>query len=181
MGNNFIEDGAFVNSIVGEGTKLKGELELNGLLRIDGDFSGTIKTNGKVLVGKNGRVQCTITASTVVVGGAMKGNICASEKVIIFSSGIVFGSIYTPRLIAEEGVILHGNCVVKSDYADSFNLLTKAPEITTAPESAPEPENGEQKTENSGSYTQYESTSEQYEKESEEKAQYENITKSSLL
>ena len=52
MSNNLIEDRAFVNSIVGEGTRFNGELDLNGLLRIDGDFTGTIKTTGKVLVGK---------------------------------------------------------------------------------------------------------------------------------
>ncbi|MCL2480763.1 MAG: polymer-forming cytoskeletal protein, partial [Spirochaetaceae bacterium] len=101
MSNSFVEDGTFVNSIVGEGTRLNGELDLNGLLRIDGDFSGTIRTNGKVLIGKNGRAKCTITASTVVIGGALRGNIYSSEKVIILSSGIIFGNIYTPRLIVE--------------------------------------------------------------------------------
>lgn len=112
MSSSFIEDGAFVNSIVGEGTKFNGDLDLNGLLRIDGDFTGSIKTAGKVLVGKNGRAMCTINASTVVVGGAVIGNIYSTEKVVIFSSGIIVGNIYTPRLIVEEGVILNGLCTI---------------------------------------------------------------------
>lgn len=116
MSNNLIEDRAFVNSIVGEGTRFNGELDLNGLLRIDGDFTGTIKTTGKVLVGKNGRAECTINASTVVVGGAVKGNIYSSERVIVLSSGMILGNIYTPRLIVEEGVILDGECVIDDDY-----------------------------------------------------------------
>lgn len=116
MSNNLIEDRAFVNSIVGEGTRFNGELDLNGLLRIDGDFTGKIKTTGKVLVGKNGRAECTINASTVVVGGAVKGNIYSSERVIVLSSGMILGNIYTPRLIVEEGVILDGECVIDDDY-----------------------------------------------------------------
>lgn len=112
MSSSFVEDGAFVNSIVGEGTKFNGDLDLNGLLRIDGDFTGSIKTAGKVLVGKNGRAMCTINANTVVVGGAVIGNIYSKEKVVIFSSGIIVGNIYTPRLIVEEGVILDGLCTI---------------------------------------------------------------------
>ena len=57
-----ILDGAMLNSIIGEGTKFKGEFDLDGLLRIDGDFSGIIRSKGKVLV--NGRAECDIYAGT---------------------------------------------------------------------------------------------------------------------
>ena len=112
MSDYLIADGTFINSIVGEGTRFKGELELNGLLRIDGDYSGTIRTPDKVLVGKNGRAECTIQAGTVVVGGVVKGNIFSSEKVIILSTGMIIGNVTTPRLIVETGVILNGTCVI---------------------------------------------------------------------
>lgn len=105
-----ITDSAYINSIIGEGTRFNGELDLNGLLRIDGDFSGTIRTKGKVLVGQNGRAECTLHAGTVVVGGVVRGEILSTEKVIILSTGLVLGNITTPRLIVEEGVILNGTC-----------------------------------------------------------------------
>ena len=57
MRDHLEADGSFINSIVGEGTRFEGMLELSGLLRIDGDFSGNIRTSGKVLVGKNGRAE----------------------------------------------------------------------------------------------------------------------------
>jgi cytoskeletal protein CcmA (bactofilin family) len=112
-----IADEAFINSIIGEGTRVKGELDLNGLLRIDGDFSGVIRTRGKVLVGKNGRAECTLTAATVVIGGVFRGEIVSTEKVIILSTGLVLGSIVTPRLIIEEGVIFNGTCRVAAPAA----------------------------------------------------------------
>ncbi len=110
MSDTRISDDAFINSIIGEGTRFKGEFDLSGLLRIDGDFSGTIRTTGKILVGKNGRADCTLNAGTVVIGGVVRGEIFSTEKVIILSTGLVLGNITTPRLIVEEGVIFNGTC-----------------------------------------------------------------------
>jgi len=112
MSDAHLSDDAFVNSIIGEGTRVKGEFDLNGLLRIDGDFSGAIRTRGKVLVGRNGRAECTMHAGTVVIGGVVKGEITSTEKVIVLSTGLVLGNVTTPRLIVEEGVILNGSCRV---------------------------------------------------------------------
>jgi len=114
MSDHFSPDGSFINSIVGEGTSFKGELRVSGLLRIDGDFSGIIETAGKVLVGKNGRAACTIKAETVVIGGVVQGNIQSTEKVVILSTGMLIGNVTTPRLIVEEGVILHGKCLISA-------------------------------------------------------------------
>jgi cytoskeletal protein CcmA (bactofilin family) len=99
---------AFVNSLIGEGSFFHGDITISGLLRIDGDFSGTVKTPGKVFVGRSGRADCAISAASVVVGGIVRGAITASEKVVILSSAVIIGSITSPRLIAEEGVILDG-------------------------------------------------------------------------
>jgi cytoskeletal protein CcmA (bactofilin family) len=111
-------DDAFINSIIGEGTRFKGEFDLNGLLRIDGDFTGVIRTRGKVLVGQNGRAECTLHAGTVVVGGVVRGEIVSTEKVIILSTGLVLGNISTPRLIVEEGVIFNGSCRITTPSVD---------------------------------------------------------------
>ncbi|RKX78888.1 MAG: hypothetical protein DRP87_04965 [Spirochaetes bacterium] len=122
MADHLIADSTFINSIVGEGTKFKGDLELNGLLRIDGDYSGTIYTPGKILVGKNGRARCTIKAGTVVVGGVVRGNIFATEKVIVLSTGMIIGNVSTPRLVVEEGVILNGKYIVNRDNPEVIKL-----------------------------------------------------------
>jgi len=117
LSDSNVTDDAFINSIIGEGTRFKGEFDLNGLLRIDGDFSGVIRTKGKVLIGRNGRAECTLHAGTVVVGGVVKGEIFSTEKVIILSTGLVLGSITTPRLIIEEGVVFNGACKVTASPA----------------------------------------------------------------
>ncbi|MBI9109060.1 MAG: polymer-forming cytoskeletal protein [Spirochaetales bacterium] len=129
MSNYLSEDGTFINSLIGEGTVFKGDLSLNGLLRIDGDFSGTVKTDGKVLIGKNGRAEATVIAGTVVVGGVLKGNINASEKVVILSTGMLIGNITAPRLLVEDGVLLNGSCNIVPKTTSRVEL-----------ESVPEPD-----------------------------------------
>ncbi|RLD32248.1 MAG: polymer-forming cytoskeletal family protein [Bacteroidetes bacterium] len=114
MSDHLGTSGVFINSIVGDGTRFVGDLELNGLLRIDGDFIGNIRTDGKVLIGKNGRAECTITADTVVIGGVVKGDIVSKGKVVILSTGMLIGNVSTPRLISEDGVILNGLCMISS-------------------------------------------------------------------
>lgn len=105
-----------INSIIGRGTKFRGDFELNGLLRIDGAFEGTIESEGKVLVGENGSARArVIRARSVSIGGEVIGDIFATEKVTILSTGKVTGDIETPHLIAEEGVFLNGKVTVLSD------------------------------------------------------------------
>lgn len=113
---------SYVNSIIGEGTTLRGDFDLNGLLRIDGKFFGKVKTNGKVLVGKNGFAESTIIAGTVVIGGRVKGDIIATEKITLLSTGELNGNIKTPRLIIEEGVIFDGTCEIVEDKDKIFQI-----------------------------------------------------------
>lgn len=113
----FEADENYINSIVGEGTHFRGHLQLSGLLRIDGDFSGSIATSGKVLVGKNGRADCTVEADTVVVGGILRGTIYATGKVIVLASAMILGNVHAPRLIAEEGVLIDGSLVIREGAA----------------------------------------------------------------
>jgi len=120
---NYLENQTLVNTIIGSGTKFRGDLDLHGLLRIDGDFEGNIETDGRILVGKKGRAQCALEAETVVVGGIIKGNIKARRKVVLLSTCVMIGNINTPELIVEEGVLLHGHCTVSKDA----NVLANVP------------------------------------------------------
>ena len=110
--NDKNNDNSYINSLVGKGTRFDGELNLTGLLRIDGGFTGSINTEGKVLIGRSGRVKCSISAGSVIIGGVVKGNIHSSGKVVVLSTGMVLGNIKAPSIIIEQGVIINGKCHV---------------------------------------------------------------------
>ena len=120
-------DGAFINSLVGEGASFNGDISLGGLFRVDGDFSGRIRKADKVLIGKNGRAECSVSAGTVVIGGVVKGDIEATGKVVILSTGMVIGNITAPRLYVEEGVVLQGSCTISEDAPEQMSAEEGVP------------------------------------------------------
>ena len=126
MSDNQSPKASLLNSIIGEGTRFNGEFDLNGLLRIDGDFTGTIRTNGQIIVGLNGRAVCNLYADSVVIGGIVRGNVFTTDKVVILSTGMMIGNIRTPRLIVEEGVVYNGNCKITAHQSDAVQAAATA-------------------------------------------------------
>ena len=111
------ENDMTVNSLLGNGSVFKGDIKVNGIIKLAGDFSGTIESTGQVFISESARVESSIKATSVVIGGMVKGDITATDKVTVLSTGIVMGSITTSRLIAEDGVVLDGVCRVVDPVA----------------------------------------------------------------
>jgi len=96
----------YVNSLVGNRSIFRGDIEVEGLVRIDGDFVGTVRKAGRVLIGSQGRADATLHAKVVVIGGAFHGSVYASERIILLGSSLVLGNLYAPRILVEQGAIL---------------------------------------------------------------------------
>lgn len=119
-------DSEMVNSIIGQGSEVKGEFKFKGVLRIDGIFSGELKSDGKVIIGKTGHVKTDIKAGTIVIGGLIEGNVYATKQVNLLATGKLLGDVITPSLIVEEGVIFNGNCIInKEGDKEFFNNIKK--------------------------------------------------------
>ncbi len=101
-----------LNSLIGEGSEFRGEFIVKDLIRVDGYFKGNIITEGKVLVGKSGKVETDIRAGIVVIGGEVHGSIHATRRVILLSTAHLFGDIVTRSLVVEEGVVFEGRCTI---------------------------------------------------------------------
>lgn len=110
-------DNAPINTIIGPGSSIFGDVETAGFLRVDGRIRGTVKASGRVVVGEQARLESDIHGTVVVVGGVVKGDIVASERVTILASGIVIGDIVTKRISVEDGVVLRGRVVACGEEA----------------------------------------------------------------
>jgi len=103
---------SLVNSIIGAGSAIDGDIDIDGLLRVDGDVRGSVRTTGKVVIGSAGRVQASLRARSAIVGGIVKGDVYVSDRLRILSGGIVIGNVFAVRFEAEEGTIVHGDVAV---------------------------------------------------------------------
>lgn len=103
---------SLVNSLVGAGSAIDGDLDIDGMLRVDGDLRGSIRATGKVVVGGEGRLEASIRAQSVIIGGVVKGDVYVTDRARLLSGAVVLGNIYAPRLEAEEGAVVHGEIAV---------------------------------------------------------------------
>jgi len=99
-----------IHTVLGLGSRFEGKLYFEGVVRIDGFFSGEIFTKGKLIVGEKGEVKGNIEVDEVDVAGIVEGNIVSSGKVWLRSSARVFGDIQTRVFIVEEGALFNGVC-----------------------------------------------------------------------
>lgn len=126
-------DGVFnqshdVSAFVGEGVEFKGVINYQGTVRIDGQLEGEIHTSGVLIVGQGAVIDAKVEAGTIICQGKIIGDIIAREKIQLMSPAVVDGSVTTPSLSMEEGVLFNGTCEMgpvgtkSSSYSTSDSL-----------------------------------------------------------
>jgi cytoskeletal protein CcmA (bactofilin family) len=121
-----------ITSVLSAGINWKGNLGGSGGVRIEGTFEGDIGMRGLLVVGETGRVTCqTLRANTVIVAGAVKGDITA-EKVEIRSTGKVWGNVVTVSFSTEEGAFLRGQITMEDKVE-----IGSGPVAESIPENVP--------------------------------------------
>ena len=103
------EEGS-IYTVLGVSTSFIGSLEFDRPLQINGSFEGEIISNSILLISETAKVKADIKAGTVLLGGQVTGNIEASTKVEMLSTGKLNGNIRTPKLQIADGVVFDGNC-----------------------------------------------------------------------
>ena len=95
-------------AFVGKGVTVKGVINYKGTVKIDGCFEGEINTEGVLLVGSEAVIKAQVSTGSVVSYGKIIGDIIASEKVSLMAPAVLNGSLKTPVLAMEEGVLFTG-------------------------------------------------------------------------
>ena len=111
-------DDISINTIIGKGSAISGNMKVNGFIRIDGDIDGSLETDGNVIVGENARIRGDLTAKSVIIGGIIKGNIKASESVKILAEAAVIGDVISRKVQVDGSAIIHGHCISIKDEAE---------------------------------------------------------------
>ncbi|SFE28360.1 bactofilin family protein [Thermophagus xiamenensis] len=105
-----IEPESKLPNIIGPGTKIIGDIETNGDIRIDGQIEGNIKSKGKVVVGSNGMIKGEVFCGNAELAGSLNGKINVTELLSLKASSKVSGDIKTGKLNIEPGAIFSGTC-----------------------------------------------------------------------
>jgi len=120
-----------VETIIGPGATIKGEIHSRGTVRVDGNVEGKVTSDGSVIVGEKGVVNAEVTAGLVVIGGTVHGKVNGREKVEILSTGRLHGDVSTKpsKFVVAEGVIFEGRCTMgQAEPAKQTLPKAKSPE-----------------------------------------------------
>lgn len=120
----FLKRNNKLEALIGSDSEFKGDITVNGVLRIDGKLTGNIMADS-VILGNDAFVTGDIKAKSVVVGGRVDGNITAEEIIEIKPTGQVFGDIHTRKLSVAEGGIFEGRSLIQKDEAKVIDFPAK--------------------------------------------------------
>ena len=101
-----------INTIIGHGSYIVGNIDSPGFTRVDGNVLGDLKAQGQVVIGENARMKSNVSGTFVTIGGVVYGDVLASEGIFIMATGLVKGDIITRRIRADEGCFIHGHVKV---------------------------------------------------------------------
>ena len=111
-----------ISAFVGKGVEFKGTISYSGTVRIDGYLDGEIHTDGVLLVGEEAVIQAKITAGTIVCKGKITGDVVAKDRVKLRAPAVLNGSVKTPILSMEDGVLFNGALEMAHGVRESLGM-----------------------------------------------------------
>ncbi len=117
-----------ISAYLGKQTSFEGKMTFEGVFRLDGKFEGEIFESGTLIVGETAIIKGKVGLDTIVINGLVEGDVHASTRVEIHSTGKVYGTLFTPILTINEGGVLEGHCKMEGTPAgteDALDLLSQ--------------------------------------------------------
>lgn len=102
-------------SVLGDDASWEGTIETSGSFRIDGRLKGSVKAEGHIVVGENALVEGDLHGKSILIAGAVRGEVKAEEKLELTSKGKLYGNFQAEKLLVEEGALLRGECRMDTD------------------------------------------------------------------
>src|SRR5664279_6219857 len=96
-------------SIIAAGTTIDGDIDTDGVIRIEGNVEGAVRAGRQVLIGRQGEVHGDVSTREAVVGGKVQGAVTASERLEVQSTSTIIGNITTKSIAVIEGGKINGS------------------------------------------------------------------------
>ncbi|EGL83108.1 protein of unknown function DUF583 [Caldalkalibacillus thermarum TA2.A1] len=110
-----------VNTLIGKGTRLEGNVVSSSSLRLDGELVGEIQTEGNITVDKEGNVRGNLYAQNMTIEGQIEGNLYATNHIFLASTAQVRGDITAQTLEMEKGATFNGKSTMgKEEVTDKM-------------------------------------------------------------
>lgn len=110
-----------IDSLIGSGTRIEGNISFAGGLRVDGEIKGNVRAEGgqpsTLVLSEQARIEGVIEVSHLVVNGTVVGPVYASEYVELQSKSRVTGDVHYKTLEMHVGAIVEGKLMHQEQLA----------------------------------------------------------------
>jgi len=120
-------------SIIAKDLTVTGDLQTEGVVKIEGKVKGVIRANTQALVAPGALVQGDIHTAEAVIGGRVEGNVHATDRVEVQTTAEVLGDVFTRRIVVLEGGSVNGSIKMGSPKEPKA-----APKVEPKPAAIPE-------------------------------------------
>ena len=100
-------------NIIGANTTIVGDITSDGDFRIDGKVEGTIKTIGRVVIGKSGIAIGKVECTNADIEGKFSGELFVENLLTLKATAIISGDVAISKLSVEPGAEFNANCSMK--------------------------------------------------------------------
>lgn len=108
-----------IDSLIGVGTRVEGDLTFSGGLRVDGEIVGNVRESSDkpstLVLSERARIHGAIEVAHVVVNGTVLGPVTAAEYVELQSKARVTGDVVYKRLEMHLGAVVEGKLIPRED------------------------------------------------------------------
>jgi len=112
-GNQKLKPRTMERNVIAKNSTFVGEITSDGDFRIDGVLEGTLKTEGKVIIGVDGFVNGTIEATNAEIEGKFSGQLSIANTLTLNATANISGDVVVGKLSVEAGVTFNATCAMK--------------------------------------------------------------------
>ena len=102
-----------LNGFLDAGSHLEGKLHFEDTFRVDGRITGTVESDGDLIVGVGGEVEGELLVGRLFVSGVVRGIVRNKRLVESTAQGRVVADLHTPSLVVEDGGHFEGRCFME--------------------------------------------------------------------
>lgn len=104
-----------VDTLIGAGSRIDGDLVFEGGLHLDGRVTGNVRGEGgssaTLSVSEQGHIEGSVVAQNVVLNGTVNGDINAAARVVLGPRARVEGSVHYGQIEMALGAEIRGRLV----------------------------------------------------------------------
>jgi cytoskeletal protein CcmA (bactofilin family) len=105
-----------IDSLIGAGTQVEGNLRFTGGLRIDGEVKGNIEaadgaSSSTLVLSEQGRVEGAVTVSHLILNGTIVGAVTVTDSLEMQSKARIVGDVDYALIEMHQGAVIEGRLV----------------------------------------------------------------------